>query len=88
MKHTHMEATMVATIDIKLVPYEDGMAFIVDKETFEQLNISQDAKFQAVSDGHSLTITPVRDEARRAKIQSILEELDQEYGPVFKRLAE
>jgi antitoxin component of MazEF toxin-antitoxin module len=73
---------------VRLVPYEDSIALVLDKEMLDELNINEETQLQAVTDGHSLTITPVRDETRRKQIQGILEELDQEYGPVFKRLAE
>ncbi|HEX9500750.1 MAG TPA: hypothetical protein VGA10_03775 [Thermoanaerobaculia bacterium] len=45
-------------------------------------------RFALVLDKPLLVVTPVRDHARERKLKKALEEMDREYGGVFKRLAE
>ena len=71
----------------RLVQHGDTLALLLDSEVLEQLNINLDSKLDIVTDGDSMIVT-VRDEERRAKLHRIMEEMNEEYGEVFKRLAE
>lgn len=71
----------------RLVQHGDSLALLLESEILEQLNINLDSKLDIVTDGDSMIIT-VRDEERRAKLRRIMEEMNEEYGGVFKRLAE
>lgn len=71
----------------RLVQHGDNLALLLESEVLEQLNINLDSKLDIVTDGDSIIVT-VRDEERRAKLHRIMEEMNDEYGEVFKRLAE
>jgi antitoxin component of MazEF toxin-antitoxin module len=71
----------------RLVQHGDNLALLLESEILEQLNINLDSKLDIVTDGDSMIVT-VRDEERRAKLRRIMEEMRDEYGEVFKRLAE
>ncbi|HET6262668.1 MAG TPA: AbrB/MazE/SpoVT family DNA-binding domain-containing protein [Chloroflexia bacterium] len=71
----------------RLVQHGDSLALLLESAVLEQLNINLDSKLDIVTDGDSIIVT-VRDEERRAKLHRIMEEMNDEYGEVFKRLAE
>ncbi len=71
----------------RLVQHGDTLALLLESEILKQLNINLDSKLDIVTDGDSIIVT-VRDEERRAKLHRIMEEMNEEYGEVFKRLAE
>lgn len=71
----------------RLVQHGDTLALLLESEILEQLNINLDSKLDIVTDGDSMIVT-VRDEERRARLHRIMEEMNDEYGEVFKRLAE
>ena len=71
----------------RLVQHGDTLALLLESEILEQLNINLDSKLDIVTDGDSIIVT-VRDEERRARLHRIMEEMNDEYGEVFKRLAE
>ncbi len=71
----------------RLIQHGEALALVLEPEILEQLNINLDSKLDIVTDGDSMIIT-VRDEERRARLHRIMEEMNEEYGEVFKRLAE
>ncbi len=71
----------------RLVQHGDTLALLLESEILEKLNINLDSKLDIVTDGDSMIVT-VRDEERRARLHRIMEEMNDEYGEVFKRLAE
>lgn len=73
---------------MKIVEYGDDLAIVLDRATADKLDLTTDTQVDGVTDGKTLVITPLRDEARRATFKAIMEEMDREYGSVFQRLAE
>ena len=73
--------------DGQLVRHGDDLALILDTEVLEQLHIDPDTNVGIVVDGDSLIVT-VRDTEHEAKLHQIMEEMNKEYGEVFRRLAE
>jgi virulence-associated protein VagC len=52
------------------------------------MGLDENSEVEVSTNGEVVVITPVREKARRRKLQKILEELDAEYGGVFQKLAE
>ncbi len=72
----------------RLVPYGDGLALVIEQALLDQLNIDADTPLEVSTDGQTLIVTPVTDEERKAAFEKALEDMDRQYGSVFKRLAE
>ena len=66
----------------------NSLALVLDKPVLEALGIDENTELEISTNGDVLVVTPVRDRAREKKLRKILDELDQEYGGVFKRLAD
>jgi antitoxin component of MazEF toxin-antitoxin module len=73
--------------DGQLVQYGDSLALVLDAEVLEQLHIAADTSLGIVVDGDSMIVT-VRDTEHETKLRKIMEEMNSEYGEVFRRLAE
>ena len=76
------------TVQAKIVRYEDGLALVLDHPVGEQLDLSGGAILEVAVEGTTLIATPAKDEERRAAFIEAVEEMDQQYAEVFKRLAE
>lgn len=72
----------------KLTRTGNSVAFVLDKPLLEQLGLDENSEVEVSTNGDVLVLTPLRDDVRRHKLNKILEELDEEYGGVFRRLAE
>jgi antitoxin MazE len=72
----------------KLTRTGNSLALVLDKPLLEQLGIDETSELEISTNGDVLVVTPVRDRACEKKLKKILEELDREYGGVFRRLAE
>ena len=57
---------------------------MIDEEMLDQLGVDETSEVEVSTSGKVLTITPVREQP----IDAILDELDEQYGSVFRRLAE
>jgi antitoxin MazE len=66
----------------------NSFALVLDKPLLEQLGIDEDTPLELSTNGDVLVVTPVRDRAREKKLKKALEDMDRQYGGVFKRLAE
>jgi antitoxin component of MazEF toxin-antitoxin module len=73
--------------DGQLVRHGNDLALILDAEVLEQLHIDPDTSVGIVVDGDSLIVT-VKDTEHEAKLHQIMEDMNKEYGDVFRRLAE
>jgi antitoxin component of MazEF toxin-antitoxin module len=71
-----------------LVPYGDDFALILDKQTLDKLEININTPLDISTTGQTLIVTPRRNNSRKATLEDAIEEMDRDYGPVFKRLAE
>ena len=74
-------------VEGRLVQHENNLALVLEPEILEQMNIGPDSKLDIVTSGDSLIIT-VRGQEHRAKLHRIMEDMNEQYGEVFKRLAE
>ncbi|HEY6843191.1 MAG TPA: AbrB/MazE/SpoVT family DNA-binding domain-containing protein [Thermoanaerobaculia bacterium] len=72
----------------KLTRTGNSLALVLDKPLLETLGIDENTELEISTNGDVLVVTPVRDRARDRKLKKILDELDEQYGGVFKRLAD
>ena len=72
----------------KLTRTGNSVALVLDKPLLEALGLNEDSEVEVSTNGQILVMTPKRDSGRTRKLKRILDELDAEYGGVFKRLAE
>jgi antitoxin component of MazEF toxin-antitoxin module len=72
----------------KLTRTGNSVALVLDKPLLEQMGLEEGSEVELSSNGQVVMITPVRENARRRKLQSILDKIDEQYGGVFKKLAE
>lgn len=73
----------------KLVRHGNSRAIVIDKAILELLKIDDDTELEFTTDGLSLMITPVTDEAaRRARLDAALARIDERYPETLRRLAE
>ena len=66
----------------------NSLALVLDKPLLEELGIDENSDLELSTNGDVLVVTPLRDHGRERTLAKILEELDREYGGVFRRLAE
>jgi len=72
----------------KLTRTGNSVALVLDKPLLEQLGLDENSEVEVSTNGCVLLVTPRPDPSRQRKIKKILDELDEEYGGVFKRLAQ
>jgi len=72
----------------KLTRTGNSVALIIDKPILEQLGLDEGSEVEVSANADVVVITPIREASRRRKLRKILDELDQNYGGVFRRLAE
>jgi hypothetical protein len=77
----------VMVLEGRLVQHENNLALVLEPEVLKQMNIGLDSKLDIVTSGDSLIVT-VRDQEHSANLHRIMEDMNEQYGEVFKRLAE
>ncbi len=78
----------VLTMRKKLTRTGNSVALVLDKGLLEELGLEDNAEVELSTNGDVLVVTPIRDHIRRRKLSKILDEMDEQYGGVFRRLAE
>jgi antitoxin component of MazEF toxin-antitoxin module len=68
----------------RLTRIGDDVALVLDETMLDQLGVDETSEVEVSASGNVLTITPAHDQP----LDEILDELDERYGSVFKRLAE
>jgi antitoxin component of MazEF toxin-antitoxin module len=66
----------------------NSVAVVLEKPLLEAVGITSDSEVEISTNGDVIVITPVRESRRRRKLEKILDELDEQYAGVFRRLAE
>jgi antitoxin component of MazEF toxin-antitoxin module len=72
----------------KLTRTGNSVALVLDKPLLEQVGLDENSEVEISTNGDIVLITPVRQKARRRKLGGILDTMDEQYGGVFRRLAE
>jgi antitoxin component of MazEF toxin-antitoxin module len=71
-----------------LTKHGNSLALILDKPVLELLDIEPDTPLSITTDGRSLTITPVRDAERLAKLADVRAGVNKRYERTFRKLAD
>ena len=71
----------------KLTQIGNSLAVVIDKPILELLKIDKDTELELSTQNGGLVISPVRDGQNAEEIETILKDLDAQYGSVFKNLA-
>jgi antitoxin component of MazEF toxin-antitoxin module len=79
---------MVLTMSKRLTRSGNSLALVIDKPLLEALDIDAETELELSTDGDVLVVSPVRERKRRAKVKEFVAEAHEQYGGVFKRLAE
>jgi antitoxin component of MazEF toxin-antitoxin module len=66
----------------------NSLALVIDKPLLEALGIDAETELELSTDGDVLVVSPLRERKRRAKLKELVAEAHEQYGGVFKRLAE
>jgi antitoxin MazE len=66
----------------------NSLALVIDKPLLEALDIDGETELELSTDGDVLVVSPVRDRKRRKKVGELVSEAHEQYGGVFKQLAE
>ena len=72
----------------KLTRSGNSLALVIDKPLLEALQIDSDTELEVSTDGDVIVISPVRSRKRTKQLAEIVAEAHEQYGGVFKRLAE
>ena len=71
-----------------LTKHGNNYAMVIDKPILELLHTTPETPFEIISDGRSLVLTPVRDDAAEKKFDDAVAMLHKRFGKAMKRLAE
>ncbi|MGE0481265.1 MAG: AbrB/MazE/SpoVT family DNA-binding domain-containing protein [Phycisphaerae bacterium] len=71
-----------------LTKHGNSYALIIDRAVLDLLKITPETPLEVSTDGRTLTITPVADPQRRARLNAALEKTNRRYGRALKKLAE
>ena len=66
----------------------NSLALVIDRPLLEALNIDADTELELSTDGDVLVVTPLRDPKRKRQVAGLVAEAHEQYGGVFRRLAE
>ncbi len=66
----------------------NSLALVIDRPILEALDIDADTELELSTDGDVLVVTPLRDRKRKRQVADRVAEAHEQYGGVFRRLAE
>lgn len=72
----------------KLTRIGGEVALVLDAPLLEQFGLNESSEVELSTNGDVLIVTPIPDDAHPRKLNEILDELDEQYAGVFRRLAE
>lgn len=72
----------------RLTKTGNSLALVLDRPLLEATQIDADTELEISTDGDVIVISPLRDERRREKFRTSVEEINSRYAGVFRRLAE
>jgi len=70
-----------------LTKHGNSLALVIDKPILELLHASADTPFEIITDGRSLVLTTVRDEAEEKKFNDAIEMVHKRFGNAMRELA-
>jgi antitoxin component of MazEF toxin-antitoxin module len=66
----------------------NSLALVIDRPLLEALDIDAETELELSTDGDVLVVTPVREGKRKRDVAELVAEGHEQYGGVFRRLAE
>ena len=66
----------------------NSLALVIDRPILEALDIDAETELEISTDGDVLVVTPLRDGKRKRRVADRVAEAHEQYGGVFRRLAE
>lgn len=66
----------------------NSLALVIDRSLLDALEIDAETELELSTDGDVLVVTPVRDPRRAKRTTDLVAEAHEQYGGVFRRLAE
>jgi antitoxin component of MazEF toxin-antitoxin module len=66
----------------------NSLALVFERALLEATGIDAETTLEISTNGDVIVVTPVRPKKRAAGLQAALEEINERYAGVFKRLAE
>ena len=70
-----------------LVKHGNSSALVIEKPVLSLIGATPESEFEITTDGKSLILTPIRDEARHDRFRKAVEQTGRRYGKTFKELA-
>lgn len=71
-----------------LIKHGNSYALVIDKPIMELLHVTPDTDLELTTNGDKLIISPVRAGNKQEKLDKILNEINRDFGPALKKLAE
>ncbi len=71
-----------------LIKHGNSYALVIDKPIMEMLHITPETAMELTTNGDKLVISPVRSDSKQTKLKKILKEINEDFGPTLKKLAE
>jgi len=71
-----------------LTKHGNSYALVIDKPIMDLLHMTPDTALELTTNGDKLVISPVRPQSKQAKFNKILDEINEDFGPALKKLAE
>ena len=66
----------------------NSLALVIDRPLLEALDIDAETDLELSTNGDVLVVTPIRDGKRKHDVAELVAEAHEQYGGVFRRLAE
>jgi len=66
----------------------NSLALVIDRPLLEALDIDAETELELSTDGDVLVVTPIREDRRKRDVAELVAEAHEQYGGVFRRLAE
>ncbi|MEO6435664.1 MAG: hypothetical protein ABIP55_07865 [Tepidisphaeraceae bacterium] len=81
-------ATTETTPTIKLVPFGQGYAVLLDPDLLRQIGVDENTPVDVTTDGRSIVITAAVGRPSEAELNETLDRVNAKWGVVLKKLAE
>jgi hypothetical protein len=73
---------------IKLLHHNGSSLLHIDEKVLREWNVDRDAVFEVKAEGRRLIIEPVSADREDEQLEALMERIERDYDPMFKRLAE
>lgn len=82
------ELVLSSGMSKRLTRSGNSLALVIDRPLLDALEIDADTELELSTDGDVLVVTPVRNRKRKKRTAELVAEAHEQYGGVFRRLAE